>query len=465
VYTIAPAPLATNDNEAAIDPTTVSLTINGIAITPVPDSTVQNGYKQSINFNDTTIFPQAPSGPVPVVIKATNKRTPKAVEGTNSYFFTLDGSGPIVTIKSHKDQDIIGGQVKLGFNVTDTLSSVDQKTVTVTLNQDVHLYDPTDTAWTYSGGDYTYTFDSANISGSKVQVTVNVTASDIAGNKSPGDSVILYLDNYPPIIDMDPGNVRTRKKTTVVYCSASFDPLGTTGSTADLATVKSFAQIRALVWDRFNFIAGQQVFYLSGTNPSSVYLYLQPDGPTMPLLINNDSDPECDALATTSNGKPLPSLHLNPVPPQGSAWYFDDGATNTPSTVGANPPCIMGLESAPQHLCTNQVSDLTTVIRHDAAGIEPVIYGIGSMTGLECTGGGWELSSQLANATQKEGWFCLAISASDNVGNKSISRPLRVCYDDPSTSFVPNCAPSGAPSCTDGCTPPAGFPATILGVH
>src|SRR5215471_1274899 len=117
----------------------------------------------------------------------------------------------------------------------------------------------------------------------------------------------------------------------------------------------------------------------------------------------------------------------------------------------------------------DKMSDLTEVIRHNAANVEPVVYGIGGLMGLECTGTGWELPSQVTDPTQKEGWYCLAALAKDKVGNASISRPLRVCVDDPlTTGMVPSCTMNPnelPPSCTDGCTPPGRFPPIGLNAH
>jgi hypothetical protein len=453
VFKVSPALLATTDPESAVD--TVKLTVNGVNITPTPDVSVPGGYKNAIDFNDKTLFPQVPSGSIPVVIEGTNKRTPTAAKALKSYNFTLDGQGPIITIKSPKNQDIIGGKVPLAFSVVDTGSGVDQKTINVELNQVQNLYAAT-TQWSNTADDYTFTFDSANVAGSKVQVTVNVTAIDKAGNKSSGASVLLYLDNQPPVVDLDPGNVRLSKKGPPDLCSESFDPLGTYAA-SDQGKVTPFKHFRAMVWEQTNSVSGQTVFYYAKTEPTSVYLYLQPDGPTVPLLINNDADPECDALNTVVGGKAIPNLQLNPVSPAGSAFYPNTGASTAPALPSGY--CVLGVEpQPPATLCTNNASDMNVVVGHTMAGVEPVVYGIGQMTGLECTGTGWELSSQLAQATQKEGWFCLAAVAKDKVGNTGISRPLRVCYDDPGTSYQPPCWTSSTtpPSCTDGCTPPAG---------
>lgn len=459
-FEVKPAPLATGDVEA--DVAYVDLNVGGVVIPATKDPGNPDGYKLSIDFNDKTLFPQAPAGDVPVVITAENSRTPTAAENQKSYFFKVDGTGPVITVKSHKDQDIIGGKITLIFTVTDAISSVDPNTVSVELNQVEYLFG--NGQWSQNGDEFSFTFDSANVSGSKVQITVNIGASDVAGNASQGESLVLYLDNYPPTIDLDPGNVRTRKKSgTTVLCSESFDPLGV--ATNDLDDINPFALFRVLVWDRTNFVTGQSVTYMAGTDQTSVILYLQPDSGTIPLLINNDLDAECDAIQTVSGGNTIPQLNLAKITPAGNAWFHGNDQAAVPAMDAS---CTPGNEpNPPNYLCTSQASDLRTVIRHDAATVEPVLYGIGQMTGLECTGTGWEISSQLMNATQKEGWFCLAAAAKDKVQNASVSAPLRVCYDDPNTSFQPACAISSTtpPTCTDGCTPPPGFGPAILALH
>jgi hypothetical protein len=431
------------------------------------------GFKVAVDFNDTSYFPQPPAGFVPIEIRAKDSRKPAPGERVYSYRFALDGAGPVITLNKPKNQDIIGGKVTMEFTVVDALAGVDTKTVSVELNQVAKFYSPTDTNWTANKNNYTYTFDSANVSGSTVQVTVNLTASDLAGNKTMGESVVLYLDNKPPFVDLDPGYVRQQRPNGTAgmpVCSDQFDPLGIAANDGDGVpghqAIAPFTLFRALVWDDTNFIAGQSVLYIAGADPMSVYLYLQPDGPTMPLLIDTDGDGFCDALDTMPGGVPLPNLRLNPVTPAGTASFAGTDPNALPDP--AMNHCVVGSDPAqPMHLCTSNASDLTEVIRHDAATLEPVVYGIGGLMGLECTGTGWELPSQLAGAMQKEGWFCLAVVAADKVGNKAISPPLRICFDDPMTASVPPCANSSQPlpSCTRGCIAPPHFPPHALAIH
>jgi hypothetical protein len=95
------------------------------------------------------------------------------------------------------------------------------------------------------------------------------------------------------------------------------------------------------------------------------------------------------------------------------------------------------------------------VTQHGIVEEEPVIYGVPSPLAAECTGASYEVGTR---ATQ-EGWICLAAVAVDNVGNRAVSRPKRLCFDNPTTSVVPACRTdkSNPPSCTDGCTLPRSF--------
>jgi hypothetical protein len=92
------------------------------------------------------------------------------------------------------------------------------------------------------------------------------------------------------------------------------------------------------------------------------------------------------------------------------------------------------------------------VMGHTIEGKPAVVYALDPIPGsIACTGQTWEIG-----AHADEGWVCLAGRALDNAGNIGISRPLRLCYDNPDTTFVPDCG--DPPDCTDGCTLPPAFP-------
>ncbi|HEY4159233.1 MAG TPA: hypothetical protein VGM29_14090, partial [Polyangiaceae bacterium] len=200
---------------------------------------------------------------------------------------------------------------------------------------------------------------------------------------------------------------------------------------------------RALVWDETNTAAGLSVQYYSGIDPTSVFLYAQPDS-TQPILEDSDGDGICDKIVDSALPFKQP---LNGVPQQGNPFYLgNDGPIGNTCVAGVLTP------SQTPNLCLDHASDMFRVIHRDGPAKDPAVWGIGDLTGLECTGGQWELPTTGA----KDGWICLAAFAADKVGNKGVSPPLRVCMDNSQTATVPNCAAATAPSCVKNCTPPPG---------
>lgn len=458
-FTVEPDPITADDLGAAVD--LVSLSVEGVDVPLEASSTDDNTYLANVDLTDREIFPDLVNNSVAVLITATNSRSPEPVTRELDYNFTVDGEGPDIKLVSPSDGAIIGGEVTLHLTVTDSQSDVDPSSLTIELNDVPYTFDP-EGRWTQVGDDFTFTFDSSKVSGSKVQVTVNVSAKDTLGNLSKGLSPTYYLDNQPPSIDLDPENVREvppspdRKQ-----CSNSFDPLGLADD--DLSVIEPATLLRALVWDNTNSVEGQTVFYHSKTNQNSVYLYVQPE-PSVPLLIDRSGDGYCDDLDTTD----LTFRQLTAVPPQGTSPSLGEDASVFPEVPlapeGSGPGCTFGgaTSSPPTPLCGLPVTDpgeISRVVQHVMSGVEPVVYGIGPLDGLECAGRRWEISTVLPG----EGWICVAVRGLDNVGNVGISRPLRLCYDDPNTSDVPDCVSStDPPSCTDGCEPPPRFPGGLL---
>lgn len=459
-FTVEPAPLADGDDGAAIDE--VELDVNGIPIA----ATNVDGYSWAadVNLNDPLVFPTTPAGAVPVVIRASNVRTPIAGETFVSYSFLVDGRGPVIQISSHEDEDIIPGQDTLVFTVTDDHVGVDPQTVVVTLNGVKHRYDPTDPNWSYQieDGRFTFRIDSRNIAGSISQITILIEAEDNVGNRSDGTSLTLYLDEFPPIVDLDPGNVREiRRDGPDHVCSDSFDPLGTAPN--DLDTVVDFILPRALVWDLTNSAPGQIWHYLSGADSQRVHLYLK-DQTSVPLIVDTDSDGICDDI---DRSLVLPYQVLRPVAPGGTPP--EQGNSTEPPLAVFSPPaeldeadCKLQARELPRPLCNGE-SDLTRVIGHGVAfSEESVVYAKGSLNDPECTGGQWEITPHV-----DEGWICLAAVAYDNVGNRGVSAPLRLCYDSPLQPGTPACVTdkSNPPTCRANCTAPPRFEPSFIVVR
>jgi hypothetical protein len=282
----------------------------------------------------------------------------------------------------------------------------------------------------------------------------------VVGNASSGDSILVLLDNQSPVIDLDPPNVRERKKNgNKLYCSYSFDPVGES-ATNDGDRVQSMALFRAMVWDRTNTAPGQTNYYYSRTDSSKVFLYIQSD-PAQPLLIDTNGDSICDDIAQGG----LPSIQMTALTPTGNARFGPDKKefTHPPAVpdydpdAGTSPYCDVERAQAPQRLCASQTSDLSRVVSHRIPGNkEPVIYAVnvGKNASPACTGDRWELAP-----FARGGWMCLAVRAEDGAGNVGISRPLRVCLDAPDGGATPECQGDRPPipaslTCSDGCTPP-----------
>jgi hypothetical protein len=185
-----------------------------------------------------------------------------------------------------------------------------------------------------------------------------------------------------------------------------------------------------------------------------VFLYLQPD-PSEPLLVDTDGDAEnlCDGLAVESLDAVGNYVNLVPIPPAGTAHFgyqeFDPEPNGDPKLEG----CVWGtVIDAPDKLCGGRTSDMFRVTGQLIGGsLQPIVFGIGPLTSVDCTGTFWELAGL---APGRQGWMCLAARALDSVGNVGVSPPLRICYDNPNVAGAPDCT-TPAPSCTDGCSAPA----------
>lgn len=453
-FTVEPMPLADGDLGAEI--AEVSLQTFGVPIEIAPAVGRPNVYVAAVNFNDTVLFPEIPSGAIPVLITAANSRRPTSAVGTLSYSFELDGAGPTISISAPGADQIIGPRDELVvFKVSDTPAGVDKNSVTVTLNGKPYVFDPLSTAsWSEKNGSYTFKFDSSQLGGSIAEATINVYATDNVGNKAEGQSRVVNLDERPPIVSMDPALVRVALDpggTTKSICSSLFDPLGSAVSDGDVT--QQAALFRVLAWDETNYAPGQNVVYYAGVDKASVRLHLQTDV-SQPILRDSDGDGICDQVPSLDkNGKDLVVLGLTALPPGGVL-------PNTPADITATPTqdkC--GLTTEKQvTLCPDHNSDLSYVLRHTGNTIsESVIYARDPKAqSPSCAGNTWEVPGL---AERGPGWVCLVATASDLAGNEGVSSPLRFCYDPDSST---TCEGMPMPACTDGCRPPPEFPSSLL---
>ncbi len=432
-FTVTASPLVDDDPGSEVDLDSVSLTVLGKTI-----ELDRRGeeYRATVNLADTDLFPDPPPT-VPVLIAANNVREPMRGEALLAYNIKVDSTGPVIEITAPARADVVGGEVFLRFTVSDDGSGVDEQSVFVNFNGGDPIYFDERAGWARNGADFSYRFDTTAIVGSTAQVVINVEAKDGAGNDADGESLLLYLDNHAPIVDLDPPMVREYTATpTETTCSVAFDPVGPAAAN-DQARVGSLFT-RALVSDRTN---PAMFKHYAGVNRESVYLYLQID-PDRPVLVSTDADGECEDIDAT-----LPFFRLIAIPPAGESYYGPANAE--PSGAPPFPTgCVRGPGGTPPlSLCRPPSSDLTRVIPWDFDSTVPAIYGIPPLDDPACTGLDWEIGS--TNGIE-EGWVCVAARAVDNAGNVGVSAPLRICYDD--GQGAPASCPDPAPSCTDGCT-------------
>jgi hypothetical protein len=353
----------------------------------------------------------------------------------------------------------------LRFTVQDPGSGIDLNTIVVKLNNTDYRYDVNDASWSVikpanKADPYAFTFaiDSTKFSGSLAQFTVNVQAQDLAANFGEPASVVLRLDNLSPVVSLDVPNARILSFGNGgkdMYCSESFDPLGSAAN--DQSQVALFARFRAFIWERSNGSGDASVVWYAGVDPKSPHLYMQPD-PTKPILIDTDGDGVCDDIEASVRS--LTSMELQPITPRGAGNTNPNDLTVSPNVSGL----LCKTQSVDlRRLCLENSSDMQYVAGQHMPTIgmsnQPAVWGttVGGEESLTCTGDEWELGGvSVVNEVPHEGWVCLAAEASDNRGNRAVSPPLRVCFDNQSTAFEPACklGSTTPPSCTKSCTPP-----------
>ena len=442
-FRIEAAELFSGDDEAAVAGE-ATVTINGTTFPLVPKPDTDDVYwVNAVDLDNPATFTEGlPSGETLVTVSATNAR---GIEGIYSFNVLVDSEGPSVRIKSPKDLDIIGKFVTFEFEVDDDFSGVDWDTMVVVFAEQEIPFENMTGIWSVSGDTATLTINTTDYAGTR-DVSINVDVSDNAGNRKLGAASASYhLDQYGPILALDPPDFRARNKDG--ECSHAFDPVGPRAVNHG-GDVDTFATMRGVVWDRTN--TSVNVWYYALADESSVQLWVSPwDAENRPLVVDADEDVDnaCDAIDET--GAAL--IEFEPINPTGSPFYGDGTLDSSSPALNGCP--YKGATMPPDRLCMNENSDMTFVAEHGVEG-EPVIFSFGVTSGFECTGSNFEPSTYIGQDYQ--GWVCAALSARDTVGNTSVSEPIAFCLDNPLVPGAPGCAgagPGGAPDCSDGCTP------------
>jgi len=444
-FTALPVPVTpTGDTQA--DVKSVKLTINGVEVPTTPIAPPGTYEAKDINLNGP-LFTTKPNGVTDIAITATDKRAPDAATSTNTSTVYVDGEGPLVSLTSPSNAEIVGGVVTVTFTASDPSGIEDTaSSISVTVDSEKHGYNDEPINWTHVAGtaSYSFKFDSRRFS--TVQIPIGITATDTVGNSTTLANTAVYLDNVGPKVDLDPLPVRVQDLNSK-NCSASFDPVGDYNAN-DLQSGVGYDWFRAMVWEQTNQVAGSTaLLHYKGTDQSSVKLFFRRPA-DKPLLINSKTPGSgiCDEIGDTGNAGEV--VNLTALPAWGGNPLYNGNQTDFPAV----PKCTVPSQPPPDKMCST-ASEMWQVIGHSESNLsEPAIFAYAKGPGISCNGEAWSYS---ALAQKMEGWVCLAARAEDGLRNVGVSPPLRVCFDDPETPEHPACLDGkNAPTCTDGCTPP-----------
>lgn len=299
-----------------------------------------------------------------------------------------------------------------------------------------------------------------------VSPTIVVRATDNSSEMSQLGFQIV-LDNVAPLASLDPPNVRViTTQTTPGECSLDFDPVGG-DAPDDGESVPQLIELRARITDVGNTGTLNSTLHIPNAGVASAVLYVF-DDTTKPLVVDTNADGVCDAINPQIVPATMPMLAneaavvaLAGVTPIGSASFgaATFGGTNAMS-------CVAGMDAPAAAMCLGETS---TVVIDTPFTNETQIFGVPPVDAFNCLGFAFD-----ARATNiSDGWACAATVVTDNVGNRSVSAPLRICVDSDgnraecsawgtkTTANRPNCTGTvaGAVVNTTPCTPRM-FPTT-----
>ena len=449
-FTITADPVSDSDTLAEPDLAgTGSLIVAGAQITNI----VSEGavFVGTVDFDDPALYQTPLNGTYEFSVSVANGR---GVRRRETRSFTVDAAGPTITIIEPVLSSIIAGATNVIAEITDP-SGVDASSVRYRIDAQEFSMTPGGGANRYSGS-----FDANQYPDTIGQITINVTASDLAGNDTTRE-VSVQLDSRPPLLDMDPPMVReAQEEMTGQICSTAFDPVGSEGAN-DATVLGPVPFFRVRIEDRSNRNAA-----ISGVNSDDVQVYIL-DDETQALLIDTDADGVCDAInpAFVPNNpignQPAVVIDMTPVNPSGNAFFQELApGFSLPDPYDGFPFCFGGdngngtgkATEPPDEVCLG--TNLTRVIpdNTDPDGLRPAIFGRAPLLDINCIGDRFDFPGAGINP----GFACVAARATDNGGNESVSSPLRVCLDDAlggsdcpagiGATFTPTF------SCTDGCS-------------
>jgi hypothetical protein len=427
-----------------------------------PGGASGNQYTATLDFAS---YMPALEGEQILTVRARNRNGTEAVVTRK---FVSDSKGPAITEARPKDGELVGNVVTIQAEVRDPAGVLASSVVAVFANGPGTEYTialnapaPGTTPPVYSA-----IFDTRLLpfGENALYPTLSFRASDNLGNESLLSNVV-WLDNRPPLAELDPPEMRmlAKNEANVLACSWPFDPVGPDAAD-DLDIVPQIVDVRARVEDQGNQPLSGSPNYIPIAGVDVTQLLIL-DDTTQPLVVNTNpvakgnkkADTLCDAInpLLVPTTRPMTSkdallITLFPVAPVGAPdltnWggllIGDDGSCyGGGNTKMPEPACEVTYNSAKAKWRIMSSNGATFIDLHSeivrlfpgyagtGAGLLPSVWTIpkqeSGSANLLC--GGTQLDT-LANFVN-DGWACMAIFASDKLGNKQVSKPFRLCVD------------------------------------
>ena len=475
MFLVSPAPVAAADSAgAAVDTNNVQLFVAGEEITSLANN--GSGLFNATALFDAAIFDPPLEGANTVTILAPNSRSPTGTVREVNVVFLADSQGPTIFVTSPTPGELVSGIVAVTATITDN-AGINDLSVVATM-AGIEQFD----LFNVGGDQYMGTFDTRELGLGMVFPTMVVRAQDAIGNQSSVGYVIA-LDNRPPMIDLDSPLMREWRYDVAedqVECSWIFDPLGS-DATDDGESVAQLSEMRVRIEDRANGatdnsgVVVPKAFVYEG----SVQLFIL-DNEDGALIVDTDGDGECDEInpLLTPTSVPMTNteaavINMVALSPLGKSTFLPTSPLEPYGTLGplfnvceapdpgGNPADAMCPVSSP---ATRRIHD------HLLKNV-PAVYGIPPVDDdTICMGYGFD--SFATNIS--DGWACVAVRAEDNLGNVSVSAPMRVCFDSDgdmaecpawgtiTTNGLPDCSGTfdpmtGMTDVNDDCTLPVQF--------
>ena len=379
--------------------------------------------------------------------------------------FIIDTSGPAITLTTPAPGAVVGGLVELSATITDQSGVLDSSVFAI-IGDDLGNPVFNLQLQPLGSGIYGIPFDTLNLTQCApppatslciVFPTISFRASDSVGNEtSLGYS--FSVDNVPPLADLDPPQMREMRLTASGYqCSFLFDPLSVNRDLGDMPNdgcmVPQVFDLRARIEDQGNRATGLKITPLAGIDPDNTDVYVLTDT-QQPLVVDSDGDGNCDTinpllaptLGPLTQSDQVLKVRLAGVPPGGIADFRPD------ATLPSSYPCGEGTETGPPKvLCKVDGFEQPTLAisypdgRQDDA---PAVWSVEPINPDRCIGN--QLDTR-ANKIPDGHWVCIAVGSADLLGNKGVSRPMRVWvnYND-TVGFcaTPPASAGPPPTCT-----------------